>query len=115
MNSEIPELKLTNSNFKLVMDRKKMTSIRLGHKDITPGLCYAVNVDTGARQMINIWYVNRGLVSDLDLNDARLDGCATVEELKAELRRCYERHIDDRESMTQVHFDVVADYENKVA
>lgn len=115
MNSETPELKLTNSNFKLVMDRKKMTSIRLGHEDITPGLCYAVNVHTGARQMINIWYVNRGLLSDLELNDARLDGFATVEELKAELRRCYERHIDDRESMTQVHFDVVADYENKVA
>lgn len=109
MSNALPELKLTNANFELALMGRKLTSVRLGHKDIAPGLCELVNVETDQKKTINIWYVNRCLLSDLELNDARLDGFNTVEDLKAELRRCYRRFIENREPVTQVHFDLVAD------
>ncbi|HAS6055342.1 TPA: ASCH domain-containing protein [Vibrio vulnificus] len=113
MNNQLPEINLSNDNFQLVLKGRKLTSVRLGHKDVSPGLRQLVNVDTGQKKTINIWYVNRCLLSDLELNDAWLDGFSTVEDLKAELRRCYRRFIHDREPVTQVHFDLVAD--DKVA
>ena len=109
MSNQLPELKLSNANFEMALNGRKFTSVRLVHKDITPGLCELVNDETGQKKTINIWYVNRCLLSDLELNDARLDGFATVEDLKAELRRCYRRFVEDREPVTQVHFDLVTD------
>lgn len=105
------ELKLSESNFKLVINNKKMSTIRLGHKEITPGLSFLVNAVTGVKTLINIWYVNHCLLSDLELNDARLDGFDTMEDLKADLRECYQRPIGDREVITQVHFDLVSESE----
>jgi hypothetical protein len=107
MSNTNTELSLNDRNFNLVLANQKLSTIRLGHKDITPGLAFLVNDETEVRLPINIWYVNHCLLSDLELNDARLDGFSTVEDLKAELRRCYQRPIKDREVITQVHFDVV--------
>ncbi len=105
------ELKLNDENFNRILSDHKCTSIRLGHKDFKPGSAYIKNEKTDQVLPINIWYVNYCLLSDLELNDARLDGFATMEDLKSELRRCYQRPISEREIITQVHFDVVAEVE----
>ncbi|ENI8058139.1 hypothetical protein ABZX01_003793 [Vibrio vulnificus] len=101
------ELTLNDENFNRIFSDHKCTSVRLGNKDIHPGLAHIKNEKTGQVLPVNIWYVNHCLLSDLELNDARLDGFATMEDLKSELRRCYQRPISDREVITQVHFDVV--------
>ncbi|SDI08644.1 ASCH domain-containing protein [Vibrio xiamenensis] len=108
MNNNQTTLSLSNDNFQRVLAGKKLTTIRLGRKEITPGLALIVNQDTQATLTINIWYVNPVLLSDLELNDARLDGFDTLEDLLANLRSCYQRPIFDYEHATQVHFDVVA-------
>ena len=101
------ELTLNDENFNRIFSDHKCTSVRLGNKDIRPGFAHIKNETTGQLLPVNIWYVNHCLLSDLELNDARLDGFATMEELKGELRRCYQRPLGEREVITQVHFDVV--------
>ncbi|TDE19258.1 hypothetical protein E1100_25705 [Vibrio owensii] len=107
VHSALTEITLNNENFQRLFSDHKCTSVRLGNKDITPGAAMVRNVDTGETLPINIWYVNHCLLSDLELNDARLDGFATVEDMKAALRRAYQRPISDREAVTQIHFDAV--------
>lgn len=107
VNAVDSELKLNDDNFNRIFSSNKCTSVRLGNKDIRPGLAHIRNEKTGQLLLVNIWYVNHCLLSDLEINDARLDGFSTMEDLKAELRRCYSRSISDREVITQVHFDVV--------
>lgn len=109
IHSVYTELTLNDKNFNRIFSDHKCTSIRLGHKDFQQGSAYIKNDKTGQVLPINIWYVNHGILSDLGLNDARLDGFSTIEDLKSELCHCYQRSISDREIITQVHFDVVAE------
>lgn len=107
MNKQIPEITLNAENFYKASIDKKLSTIRLGNKDISPGPAFLVNDENQAKILVDIWFVNHCLLSDLELNDARLDGFDTMEDLKAELRRCYQRPLQEREVVTQVLFNVV--------
>lgn len=107
MNKKIPEITLNAENFHKASIDKKLSTIRLGNKDISPGPAFLVDTDSQAKLLVDIWFVNHCLLSDLELNDARLDGFDTMEDLKAQLRRCYQCEIREREVVTQVLFNVV--------
>lgn len=103
----IPSFKLNNENFSRIFTHEKITTIRLGHKHQEIGLTCINNKDTGENIKADVWYVNHCLFSDLELNDARSDGFTTMEDLKAELRRCYQSPINDNTLVTQIHFNVL--------
>lgn len=107
MIKQIPEITLNAESFYKASIDKKLSTICLGNKDISPGPALLVNDENQAKILVDIWFVNHCLLSDLELNDARLDGFDTMEDLKAELRRCYQRAIEDREVVTQILFNVV--------
>lgn len=107
MSKQIPEITLNAENFYKASIDKKLSTIRLGNKDISPGPAFLVNDENQTKILVDIWFVNHCLLSDLELNDARLDGFDTMEDLKAELRRCYQGLLQDREVCTQVLFNVV--------
>lgn len=109
MNNTVQEIKLSDENFNKVRLNRKLSTIRLGNKNIEIGEAFLVNTENNTKMLINIWFVNHCLLSDLELNDARLDGFNTMEDLKAELRRCYQRPLQDREVVTQVLFDLVVE------
>jgi hypothetical protein len=108
LTTTVTMLKLNKHNFGLAKAGKKKTTIRLGCLEVAPGAAVLQSSETGEKLPINIWYVNRDLsFGSLELNDAKLDGFKTVEDLRAELRLCYQRSIGQFEQLTQIHFDVI--------
>lgn len=101
------DLKLNDDNYRKLANGKR-TSIRLGKKDINLGPIRIVNCETTELYADTIVTGVRFCSFDsLTQPDAYLDGSKDISELRAELKRCYNRDICNTDVVTVIDFDVV--------
>ena len=101
------DLKLNNDNYRKLAYGKR-SSIRLGKEDISLGPVRIVN-DAAIELYTNAIVTSVSVCSfgSLTQRDAYLDGFKDIGELRAELKRCYNRDIRNTDTVTIIDFDVV--------
>lgn len=106
-SSKNKDLKLNNDNYRKLAYGKR-SSIRLGKKDISLGPIRIVN-DAATELYTDAIVTSVSVCSfgSLTQRDAYLDGFKDIGELRAELKRCYNRDIRNTDTVTIIDFDVV--------
>lgn len=83
-------LKLADDLFPALKRRGKKATIRLGKRDIEPGvLTFEATNGSYADEDVEVTRVTYTFFAHLDDADAVKDGCATADELRAALKRFY--------------------------
>lgn len=99
------KLNFSNSNYHKLSQGKR-TTIRLGSTSLTLGdvalTCDEIMHSTTAE----ITEVRIIRLSDLGLMDAVNDGFNSIEELRHELEKCYQKCVSMTEIVTQVRFKI---------
>ena len=96
-------INFTQSNFKMIGFGKR-TTIRLGVKSINIGPASLVCDGVGSIEVL-VSEVRIVRFGDLGLLDAENDGFNSIEELRDELKRCYQTIISDYDVVTVIGFN----------